>query len=76
MEYRLTRRLPDGTVREHTRPFKTKRLAAQAVFYTLTDNGAASRKEATAFASLLQDVAIGTFMEHPSGYAFTIKTEG
>jgi hypothetical protein len=71
--YRLTRQLPDGTVKEHSREFTSLRAAAQAVAYTLADNGADDRKDAAAFASRLQDAAPGTTMTHPSGYSFTIR---
>ena len=71
--YRLTRQWPDGTVRESSTPFTSLRAAAQAVAYTLADNGAASRKDAAAFASRLQDAAPGATMTHPSGYSFTIR---
>ena len=71
--YRLTRQWPDGTVRESSTAFTSLRAAAQAVAYTLADNGAASRKDAAAFASRLQDAAPGTTMTHPSGYSFTIR---
>jgi hypothetical protein len=71
--YRLTRQLPDGTVREHSTAFESLRAAAQAVAYVLADNKAADRKDAAAFASRLQDAAPGTTMTHPSGYSFTIR---
>jgi hypothetical protein len=73
MTYRLTRRLPDGTVKQHSMPFATTRAAAQAAAYVLADNGAASRKDAAAFASRLQDAAPGTGLPHSSGYVFTIS---
>jgi N12 class adenine-specific DNA methylase len=71
--YRLTRQWPDGTVRESSTTFTSLRAVAQAVAYTLADNGAASRKDAAAFASRLQDAAPGTTMTHPSGYSFTLR---
>jgi hypothetical protein len=70
--YRLIRQWPDGTVRASSTAFTSLRAAAQAVAYTLADNGAASRKDAATFASRLQDTAPGTTMTHPSGYSFTI----
>jgi hypothetical protein len=73
MAYRLTRRLPDGTVKAYSRQFKTKREAARMVAYALADNGAANRKDAASFASQLQDAAVGATLDHPSGYAFTIE---
>lgn len=47
--YRLTRRLPDGTVKTHSTSFPTRRRAAQAAFYVLVDNRAANPKDATKF---------------------------
>jgi hypothetical protein len=57
--YRLTRQLPEGAVREHSSAFTSLRAAAQAVAYTLADNGVADRKDAAAFTSRLQDAAPG-----------------
>jgi hypothetical protein len=71
MTYKLTRKLPDGTVKAWSTPFATMRKAAQAVAYCLADNGLDSRKGATAFASRFQDAPAGTELLHElSGYAF------
>jgi hypothetical protein len=75
MSYQLTRRLPDGTVKRHSITFATRRDAAKAAAYVLADNGAAPRGDAAAFASRLQDTAVGTEMGHPSGYVFTITED-
>lgn len=56
--------------------FATRHDAARAVAYCLNDNGVATRAEATAFASQVQDAALGSMTEHPSGYAFTINALG
>jgi hypothetical protein len=69
MACRLTRRLPDRTAKVHSRQFKTRREAARMVAYALADNGAANRKDAASFASQLEDAAVGTTLDHPSGYA-------
>jgi hypothetical protein len=71
-EYKLTRRLPDGTEKVHSVRFATKRKAAQAAFFSLLDNGAAGKPDANAFASRLQDAPLGAWLEHASGYAFTV----
>jgi hypothetical protein len=73
MAYKLSRRLPGGAVKSWSAPFPTMRKAAQAVAYCLADNGLASRREATAFASQFQDTAPGTEVPHPSGYTFTAE---
>ena len=73
--YRLTRRLPDGTVRQYPRAFRTRRDVSQAVAYVLAYNSAASRKEAAAFAFRFESAALGTEVGHPSGYAFTVTEQ-
>lgn len=73
--YRLTRRLPDGTVRRHPGAFRTRRDVSQAVAYVLADNGAASRKDAAAFAFRFESAPTGTEAGHASGYAFTVTEE-
>lgn len=71
-QYRLTRQLPDGQVKAHSTLFTTRHKAAQAAFYVLFDNQVANRREATEFASRLQDTPLGVSLSHASGYSFTI----
>lgn len=73
MAFKLTRKLPNGTVKAWSTPFPTMRKAAQAVAYCLADNGLASRSEASRFASQFQDTAPGTEVPHESGYTFTAE---
>ena len=75
VSYRLIRRLPDGTVRGWPRTFPTRRDVARAVAYCLEDNGAASRRDAAAFASTVEDAPLGGELAHVSGYAFTVKAD-
>lgn len=71
MPYRLTRTLPDGSVK-HPTPTKTKHQSARYIMYTLYDNTSLTKKEATAFAAQVQDAPDGTEHAHPSGYVFRI----
>jgi len=74
MTYRLSRTMPNGTVKAWSTPFDTMRKAAQAVAYCLSDNGLDTRAGAAAFASQFQDAAPGTAVTHPaSGYVFTAE---
>lgn len=73
MSFKLTRKLPNGMVREWSKPFSTMREAAQAVAYCLADNGLVSRSEASRFASQFQDTVPGTEVLHESGYTFTAE---
>ena len=73
--YRLTRRLPDGTVKQTPMTFTTRRKVSQAVAYCLADNLAASRKDAAAFAFRFESAPVGTEVAHSSGYAFTVAEE-
>jgi hypothetical protein len=74
-QFRLTRTLPDGTVKAHAMKFKRPRDAAQAAAYALADNGVASRKDATSFAAKLQAAKLGEPVAHESGYSFTISKD-
>ena len=71
MSYRLTRELPDGTVKAHSMPFARVRDAQQAAACVLADNGAATRAEAARFAGTITPDTPCTF----AGYTFTI-TDG
>jgi hypothetical protein len=72
--YKLTRTLPDGTVKEWPRLFPTMRDAAWAVAHCLTDNNMTTRREAARFASQFQDTPPGTAVRHESsGYTFTAQ---
>ena len=72
--YQLTLKFPDGKVTVYRHAFPTRRRAAQAAYYALVDNHAAnSNIDAAEFASKLQDAPLGTALEHPSGYTFTIE---
>ena len=71
MTYKLTRKLPDGTVKAWGAPFATIGKAAQAVAYCLADNGLVVRSDAAAFASEFQAIPAGTEVLHESsGYVF------
>jgi hypothetical protein len=76
MAYRLTRHLPDGTVKSYPKKFKTRRDAARTSAYVLARNGAADRKDAVRFASRDQGAAVGTTLNHRSGCVFTVEMAG
>lgn len=76
MTFKLTRQLPDGTVKAWSASFPTMRKAAQAVAYCLADNGLDSKAGASAFASRFQDAPAGTEVAHVSGVVFKAVREG
>lgn len=70
--YRLTRILPNGTVKQHS-PMGTKREVETAAAYALLDNARVPRGEARAFAHRLVEQPLGTALRHDaSGYIFRV----
>lgn len=70
--YILRRTLPDGTVREHSSPM-TRRKAAAAAFFVLTDNGVMHPRVATAAVRPLEADAVSV---SAGGYVFDLILAG
>ncbi|MFH8805284.1 hypothetical protein ACH4F6_38045 [Streptomyces sp. NPDC017936] len=71
--YRLTRTLPDGTVKTNPTALRTLREVEFAVSYCLMDNSRVPRGEARRFAASLTGRPLGEPVRHESsGYAFRV----
>lgn len=71
--FKLTRTLPDGTVKTNPTALRTLREVEFAVAYCLMDNSRVPRGEARRFAAGFTGRPPGTTVKHgASGYAFRI----
>ena len=71
--YRLTRRLPDGTIKAQSTEFGSLPAVRRMVAFILHVNGAvATRTDANVWARENITVANST-VQHPSGYVFWVE---